>query len=145
MLFRKAIDADISRFIEFRKILLEYENDNSMDNVFADYFINSLENKSLVAWVAEDGNLIVSTVCLSICQLVPRFDNPSGKIAYLTNVYTIPNYRRQGIASRLTREAIEDVKNQGIKKILLHSSDMAKSIYYELGFSEGKNYFELKM
>ena len=43
------------------------------------------------------------------------------------------------------REAIKDVKLQGIKKILLHSSDMAKSIYENLGFAEGKNYFELKI
>ena len=144
MLYRKAIDADISCFVRFRKILLEREDDNSLDDILTNYFIDSLHDKSLVAWVAEDDNKIITTVCLSICQLVPRFDNPSGKIAYLTNVYTIPNYRRQWIASNLMKEAINDIKKQGIKKILLHSSEEAKSIYGNIGFSEGKNYFELK-
>ena len=145
MLLRKAIDQDISRFIEFRKILLKHEDDSSMDNIFLDYFLNSLQNNFLIAWVAEDDNEIISTVCLSICQLVPRFDNHSGKIAYLSNVYTVPSRRHQGVASSLMREAINDVKSQGIKKILLHSSDMAKSVYEKLGFVKGENYFELKM
>lgn len=145
MIFRKAIDEDIPCFIEFRKILLRHEDDNSMDNILTNFFNCSLTDKSLVAWVAEDYDKIVSTVCLSICQLVPRFDNPSGKIAYISNVYTIPNYRCQGIASKLIMAGIHDVETQGVRKILLHSSDMAKSIYLKLGFTEGKNYLEFKM
>jgi len=145
MFFRKAVDADIYRFVEFRKILLKHEDDNSLDNVFTDHFTNALHNNSLIAWVAEDDKQIISTVCFSICQLVPRFDNPSGEIAYLSNVYTLPSYRRQGIATNLMREAINNVKSHGISKILLHSSDMAKSFYEKLGFVEGKDYFELRI
>jgi len=136
---------DMSCFVQFRKILLEREDDNSMDNMFADYFMNSLHDKSLVAWVAEEDKRIIAIVCLSICQLGPGFNNPSGKIAYVTNVYTIPSYRRQGAATNLMREAINNVKSLGIKRILLNSSDMAKSLYENLGFMESKNYFELKM
>ena len=145
MRLRKAIDADIPYFVEFRKILLDKEYDNSIDITLTDYFRNSLNDRSLIAWVAEDNNQVISTVCLSICNLVPRFDNPSGKIAYLTNVYTIPGYRKQGVATNLTQEAINEAKSLGIKKILLNSSHMAKSIYEKLGFSNGKNYFELIM
>jgi len=61
----------------------------------------------------------------------------------MTNVYTLPEYRRRGIVSRLVREAIDDLKSQGIGKILLHSSDMAKPLYEGLGFAEGKNYMSL--
>ena len=145
MLFRKAIDTDMSCFVQFRKILLEREDDNRMDHIFADYFINSLHDQSLVAWVAEEDKRIISMVCLCICQLGPGFHNPSGKIAYLTNVYTIPSCRRQGAATKLMREAINDVKQLGIKRILLHSTDMAKSLYENLGFKESRNNFELKM
>jgi len=144
MLYKKAVDKDIYYFIKFRKILLGHEDDNSLDDTFFNYFLHALNDKSLVAWIAEDDNAIISTVCLSICQLVPRFDNPSGKIAYLSNVFTTPDYRRQGIASNLIREAVNDVLSQGIKKVLLHSTDMVKSIYENIGFVEGKNYFVLK-
>jgi len=145
MLYRRAIDTDIPRLVEFRKTLLDHEDDKSLDDVFFGYFQSSLHDKSLVAWVAEDDGIVISVVCLSICQLVPGFNNPSGKIAYMTTVYTISEYRRRGIASNLIREAIDDVKTKGIKRILLHSSDMARSIYENLGFAEGKNYFGLNL
>ncbi|WP_375105295.1 GNAT family N-acetyltransferase [Paenibacillus sp. RS8] len=54
-----------------------------MDETFRNYFDSSLSDKSLVVWVA-----------------------------YMTNVFTIPNYRRQGIVSKLVSEAIDDLKAQ---------------------------------
>jgi len=144
MLYRRSVDTDVSFFVQFRKILLEREDDNSMDDIFVDYFVNSLHDKSLVAWVAEEDKRIVSMVCLAVCQIGPGFTNPSGKIAYVSNVYTILNFRRQGVAANLMREAIDDVKSQGIKRVLLSSSDMAKPLYVNLGFVECKDYYELK-
>lgn len=142
MLFRKANTTDIPQLINFRKILLCHE-DNSMDETFRDYFDSSLADKSLVVWVAEDAGVVVSTVCFCLCRFAPRFENPSGWVAYMTNVFTIPDYRRQGIVSKLVSEAIDDLKTQGIRKILLHSSDMAKPMYESLGFVEGKNYMSI--
>jgi ribosomal protein S18 acetylase RimI-like enzyme len=42
-------------------------------------------------------------------------------------------------------EAIKDAQSQGIKKILLNSTDMAKAIYEKLGFAKGESYYELLM
>ncbi|CAH1201566.1 hypothetical protein PAECIP111893_01657 [Paenibacillus plantiphilus] len=145
MLFRKAITADIPQLIKFRKILLGHEDNSSMDETFRNYFDSSLSDKSLVVWVADDDGVVVSSVCFCLCRLAPRFDNPSGLVAYMTTVFTIPNYRRQGMASKLVREAIDDLKSQGIRKILLHSSDMAKPVYESLGFIEGKNYMSINI
>lgn len=63
----------------------------------------------------------------------------------MANVFTIPNYRRQGIVSKLISEAIEDLNTLGIRKVLLHSSDMAKPVYESLGFIEGKNYMSINI
>jgi ribosomal protein S18 acetylase RimI-like enzyme len=111
-----------------------------MDETFRNYFDSSLSDKSLVVWVADDHGVVVSSVCFCLCRLAPRFENPSGLVAYMANVFTVPNYRRKGIGSNLISEAIVDLKTQGIRKILLHSSDMAKPMYESLGFVEGKNY-----
>lgn len=116
-----------------------------MDDTFRNYFDSALSDKSLVVWVADDDGVVVSTVCFCLCRFAPRFENPSGLVAYMTNVFTIPNYRRQGIVSKLVHEAIDDLKTQGIRKILLHSSDMAKSMYESLGFVEGKNYMSINI
>lgn len=140
MLFRKAITTDIPQLIKFRKILLCHEDDSSMDETFRNYFDASLSDKSLVVWVADDDGVVVSSVCFCLCRMAPRFENPSGMIAYMTNVYTIPNCRRRGLVSKLISEAIDELKTQGVRKILLHSSDMAKPMYEGLGFVEGTNY-----
>lgn len=145
MLFRKAISNDIPQLIKFRKILLDHEDDSSMDEAFRNYFNSALSDKSFVAWVAEDDGVVVSTVFFCLCRFAPRFENPSGLVAYMTNVFTIPGYRRQGIVSKLITEAIDNLKAQGIGKILLHSSDMAKPMYESLGFVEGKNYMSINI
>ena len=143
MLFRKAMTTDIPQLIKFRKILLGHEDNSSMDEAFRSYFESSLSDKSLVAWVADDDGEVVSAVCFCKCRFAPRYDNPSGWVAYMTNVFTIPNYRRKGLVSKLVSEAVEDLKTQGISRILLHSSDMAKPMYESLGFIEGKNYMSI--
>jgi ribosomal protein S18 acetylase RimI-like enzyme len=145
VLFRKAITTDIPQLIKFRKILLCHEDNSSMDETFRIYFESSLSDKSLVVWVADDDGVVVSTVCFCLCRLAPRFENPSGLVAYMTNVFTIPNYRRRGIVSKLVSQAQDDLKAQGIRKILLHSSDMAKPMYEGLGFVEGKNYMSINI
>ncbi|UJF34190.1 GNAT family N-acetyltransferase [Paenibacillus hexagrammi] len=145
MLFRKAIVTDIPQLITFRKILLSSEDNSSMDETFSNYFETSLSDKSLVVWVADDDGVVVSTVCFCICRFAPRFDNPTGLVAYMTNVYTIPNYRRQGIVSKLVSEAKEELATLGVRKILLHSSDMAKPMYEKFGFVEGKNYMSINI
>ncbi|MBD3918383.1 GNAT family N-acetyltransferase [Paenibacillus sp. PR3] len=145
MLIRQAVTNDITQFIYFRKLLLGGEDNNGMDEAFRSHFQSGLSDGSLVAWVADDKGVVISTVCFSLCRLMPRFDNPSGIVAYMSNVYTLPDFRRQGIASKLISEAIGDLKMQGIRKILLHSSDMAKPVYEGLGFIEGKNYMSINI
>jgi len=143
MLFRKARVDDIPYFVESRKATLEREDDNSIDDILTEYFANALRNNSMIAWVAEDNGNVISTACFIICPLVPNFVNLSGKVAYLTNVQTTPDYRGQGVATKLMSEIINDAKELGIKKILLNSTDMGKSIYEKLGFIKNDRYYEM--
>jgi GNAT superfamily N-acetyltransferase len=145
MNYRKAEIADIPTLIHFRKALLKREDDNSIDAELANYFETAMQDGMTILWVAEDGGKVVSSVLLGVMQMVPRFDNSSGKVAYLTNMYTLLEYRRRGIATNLMKNVIEVAKSQGIKKILLHSSEMAKPVYENLGFEEGTNYYVMKL
>jgi len=145
MQIRKAEPQDIPTLIHFRKMLLKQENDNSIDTELANYFENAMQDGTTILWVAEDNGKVVASVLLCLMQMVPRFDNLSGKVAYLTNMYTIPEYRRRGVATKLMTAVIEVAKSQGTKKILLHSSEMAKPVYEKLGFEEGVNYYAMKL
>jgi len=144
MTYRKATTADIPTLIHFRKLLLKREDDNSIDAELTNYFENAMQDGMTILWVAEDNGVVVSSVLLGVMQMVPRFEDSTGKVAYLTNMYTLPDYRRRGIATNLMKNVIEVAKSQGIKKILLHSSETAKPVYEKLGFDEGTNYYEMK-
>ena len=145
MLYRRATVDDIPYFVESRKITLEREDDDSIDGILTEYFSNAMSDNILIGWVAEDNGLVISTVCFIVCPLVPNFTNLSGKVAYITAMHTAPTYRYRGVATNLMREVINDVKAQGIKKILLNSTDMGRSMYEKLGFIKNERYYEMVM
>jgi GNAT superfamily N-acetyltransferase len=54
--------------------------------------------------------------------------------AYLLNVYTYPNFRKQGLARLLTETAIEWCRMHGFKILWLHASEFGRPLYESLGF-----------
>jgi GNAT superfamily N-acetyltransferase len=50
------------------------------------------------------------------------------------NVYTHAEFRRQGLARRLTETAVEWCSANGIGTVILHASDDGRALYRTLGF-----------
>jgi len=57
--------------------------------------------------------------------------------AELASVYVIPSLRKHGFARELCREAVATARARGVRHIVVHPSDGARSLYASLGFSEG--------
>jgi len=79
------------------------------------------------------------------------YDWPSGptdpeqtKRAYLLNVYTEPEFRRQGLARKLTDIAMEWTRAQGFKVLWLHASHSGRPLYESMGF-EQTNEMKIKL
>jgi ribosomal protein S18 acetylase RimI-like enzyme len=53
---------------------------------------------------------------------------------YLLNVYTYPQFRKMGLARRLTEEAIEYCRKENFGILWLHASEYGRSLYESLGF-----------
>jgi GNAT superfamily N-acetyltransferase len=53
---------------------------------------------------------------------------------YLWNVYTYPEFRKRGLARRLTQHSIDYCRQQGHKILWLHASEFGRPIYESLGF-----------
>ena len=60
--------------------------------------------------------------------------NPSGKKAYIMNMYTAPEYRRQRIAIRTLDLLVKDAREQGVSQIALEATDMGRPLYEKYGF-----------
>jgi GNAT superfamily N-acetyltransferase len=63
-------------------------------------------------------------------------DDTSGRRALVQNVYTEPEFRRQGLARQLMLAAISWCREQGLHSVSLHASDFGRPLYEDLGFHQ---------
>ncbi|MCR5072222.1 MAG: GNAT family N-acetyltransferase [Clostridiales bacterium] len=84
--------------------------------------------------------------CGGICyqREMPSPDNLTGTNGYLMNIYTLPEYRGQGVGRKIIEFLISDAKERGTEKIYLESSVGAKHLYEEIGFSDMQDYMKLE-
>lgn len=88
---------------------------------------------SLVAWLLLDGDRAIGCASVVFWERLPY---PDGAVhAEIAGVYVAPRYRRRGYATALAREAIAAARERRSRKIVLHPSAAARSIYERLGFT----------
>lgn len=122
MNYRKATLDDIKDLSEIRKKQLIDEGsspDKDIDQNLYEFFYNKLKDNSLVEWVLEDSQTIIATGAVLFCELPPSYINKSGIRAYVTNMYTSPEYRGQGIATNMLKRILEECKLRKVEKIFL--------------------------
>ena len=66
---------------------------------------------------------------------MPTFSHPTGKRAYLMNVYTNAAYRRRGIARKMVEMIIEEARKRGVTEISLDATESGRPLYRSLGFT----------
>lgn len=76
----------------------EYENFEAECSSFLE---TALANGKWTVWVAEVNGEIVSHIYIEQIEKVPRPGRVTQPFAYMTNVYTCPEYRGQGIGGKL--------------------------------------------
>ena len=80
---------------------------------------------------------------VSFFQVMPTYHNPSGRKAYIMNMYTKPEYRRRGIAFITLDLLVHDAREKGITAISLEATAMGRPLYEKYGFVEMWNEMEL--
>ena len=95
-------------------------------------------------WVAEEEGVIVSHIYIELIQKVPRPGRVTYPFAYMTNVYTLPEFRSQGIGSQLLTKIHEWIKENQYEFIIVWPSDDSINYYKKNGYvhcSEPMEYF----
>jgi len=124
----------VAFLIDARDLSPDEADQAEMERILLEYFTASLADNSFAAWLAFDGGELVATSGLSFSIAPPSFGNKSGKSAYIMNMYTLPQYRRQGIAWVLLEKTVEEAKSRGYARITLHATDMGRPLYKKFGF-----------
>ena len=140
MKFRKAKTQDIEVLIQLRKKQLQDEGqipDTDIDEDLQCFFAEKMDKDELAEWVAEDDDgEIIATAALLFMDYPPAFNNPQGRKAYVTNVYTADSFRGQGIAGKLLGILEDEARKRGIRRIILNASAMGKKVYAKNGYAE---------
>ena len=138
--YEKATLADLDLLTRTRVQVLLAANrlpeDTDMSEVEAAsraYYQSALADGSHTAYLVFDGDTWVGAGGVSYYQVMPTYHNPTGWKAYLMNIYTHPDYRRQGLARRTLELLIQDAYTRGITAVSLDATAMGKPLYESRG------------
>ena len=147
---KRATMEDIDELVRTRIIVLRAANklsdDEDMSVVEEEskaYYRRALETGEHIAYLVYDNGAFVGAGGVSFYQVMPTYHNPTGKKAYIMNMYTAPEYRRQGIAIHTLDLLVKDVRKQGVSQIALETTEMGRPLYEKYGFVKMENEMEL--
>jgi GNAT superfamily N-acetyltransferase len=129
---RPATLDDIEALISLRIQLLEA--DPGLGDAMRTWLGRHLGDGSFLAWVAADAGTVVAASGLTVLDRPPYPGNLTGLDGYVTNMFTLPAYRRRGLARQLLEALIAHARQVGIKRLFLESSREGQPLYEEFGF-----------
>ena len=139
--YRKATLKDIDLLTKSRIEVLRAANGLSDDADMTEvkhqsyeYYRKALHDSTHTAYLVFNSDRFAGAGGISYYQVMPTFRNPSGNKAYIMNIYTRPEYRRQGIARRMLDILIKDAKARGVSFITLEATPMGRPLYEKAGF-----------
>lgn len=148
--YKRAVLEDMDELVRTRIIVLRAANKlseevdlSAVEKESYDYFKRALKSGEHIAYLVYDGETFIGAGGVSFYQVMPTVHNPSGKKAYIMNMYTAPEYRRQGIASYTLDLLVKAAKEKGISSIALEATDMGRPLYQKYGFVKMEDEMEL--
>lgn len=107
------------------------------------YYETCFLEDSHAAWLVFDGEEVVGTGAVSFYKVMPTYHNPSGKKAYIMNMYTRPDYRRRGIAYRVLELLTAEAEMRQIDAVTLEATAAGRPLYEAFGFTAMRDEMEL--
>ena len=148
--YKRATIDDIDELVRTRIIVLRAANklpdDADMSTVEQEsyvYYKQALEADEHIAYLVYDNGKFIGAGAVSFYQVMPTYHNSTGKKAYIMNMYTAPEYRKQGIAFHTLDLLVKEAKEQGVLQIALEATDMGRLLYERYGFVNMENEMEL--
>lgn len=143
MMIRIATIDDIDILVELRIKLLNESNSNiehcdlgKYSQALKDFYHSGLLNEKFIAYLAEDKGRIVATSMMCFYSITPLLFNLDGKIALLTDMYTIPQYRNMGYGMGLLNRIMEHAQRLGYMKVVLNATNSGRKLYEKYGFKD---------
>jgi|GEM_PF-214077 len=148
--WKRAELKDLDELVETRITVLRAANklsdDEDMDEVRRQtekYYLKALVCDEHIAYLVYDGDKFIGAGGVSFYEVMPTYHNPSGKKAYVMNMYTDPEYRRQGIAYKTLDKLVGEANALGVTAISLEATEAGRPLYEKYGFIKMNDEMEL--
>ncbi len=141
IVLRRSSLTDIETFIEYRIIFLKEaygepspEMESHLRQSLKQYFTKSIDGNSFIAWIAEYEEKPVAFSGMVIREQPGNFDVPNGRTGYILNMFTLKEFRKNGICSLLLQKLIDEAKELELDRVELHATQDGEPVYRRFGF-----------
>ncbi len=115
-----------------------------MVRVAGPWLDRALADGSYHHWLALDASgTVAGGGGVLLCPWPANPWDPCIERAVILNVYTEPEFRKQGVARQILQTILAWVKQQGLRSVNLHASKEGRPLYEKLGF-EATNEMRLR-
>ena len=100
------------------------------------YYLRHIPDETHIAFVASYRGKECGCGAICLSEELPSPDNPSGRCAYLMNIYVREAFRNHGIAHKIVSRLVAEAKERECGKIYLETTADGKPVYSSLGFRD---------
>jgi len=152
VIIRMAVPADVDQLADLRWRLQtddaeawDIEAKSRFVTEFKDSVLTRFADESLAHWVAESDGHIIAVMSVVRVPKVPSPKSIERYWGYLTNCYTLPEYRNTGIGTRLMAAIKEWSITQLFEFLAVWPSDRSYPFYERSGFQRYSDPLILKI
>jgi len=140
-IYRVATEADLDELAQMRwDFRLEeapgatiHDQASFLDSCAA-FLRQGLREQRWTYWVAEQNRRIVSHIYIQRVPKVPKPNRLDDALGYVTNVYTRPAHRGQGIGTQLMTHVLAWARELDLESLIVWPSETSVGFYERAGF-----------
>lgn len=141
--YKRADIHDIDLLIDYRVEFLAAHfgpQDKAVEQPFRtemrSYLEQTIPNNTYICYYAVCDNVVAGIGGMVIRQRPGNFINPAGRDGYIMSMYTLPEYRRRGIAINIVNLLVKAGKALGVNVFELHATEEGEPVYIKDGFKK---------
>ena len=138
MLIREITPEDIETIARMRVQMLDEVTEDplpwQLEGSVRRFVWKHMQDRTCLGVVAEVDGQVIADAVIYLFETMPDEVNVRGLTAMLYNVYTLPEYRGQGIMARMLPEVIRLAKEAGAVELKMTAEKTAIPLYERMGF-----------
>ena len=138
MLIREITPEDVEIIARMRVQMLDEVTEDplpwQLEGSVRRFVWKHMQDRTCLGVVAEEDGKVIADAVIYLFETMPDEVNVRGLTAMLYNVYTLPEYRGQGIMARMLPEVIRLAKEAGAVELKMTAEKKAIPLYERMGF-----------